>query len=201
MAEKWKATGEYFDSCSCDAGCPCQFGSDPTLGYCDAAVMWHIKGGNYGDVKLDGLNVVIAGHIPGHPLKGDWTVALYVDDKASDKQREAITTIFGGQAGGIFANLAPLIGKIVGVKYVPINVKIEGRKRSVSIPSILDVDMEAIVAMDGKEVQVVNGVWTEAPGFPQTQGKSSKSKYKDFEWNFDLSGKSSRYAPFDYAGP
>lgn len=203
MAEKWKIEGEFFDSCSCNVGCPCQFGSDPTLGHCDAAVIWHIKNGNYGNVELDGLSVVLAGHVPAHPLKGNWTVALYVDEKASEKQREAITTIFGGQAGGMFANLSTLIGNIVGVKYVPINVKIEGRKRSVTIPNILDVDMEAFVnpATPDKEVQVVNGIWTESPGFPQTQGKSSKSKYKDFEWDFDLSGKSSRYAPYEFAGP
>jgi hypothetical protein len=203
MAEQWKIEGEYFDSCSCNVGCPCQFGSDPTLGYCDHVVVWHIKNGNYGDVRIDGLNVVLAGHLPGHPFKGHWTLALYVDERASEQQREALTTIYGGQAGGIFGNLAALIENVVGVKYVPIDVKIDGRKRSVTIPNILDVDMEALTnpAMPDKEVQVVNGIWTEAPGFPQVQGKSSKSKYKDFEWDFDFSEKSSRYAPFEYAGP
>ena len=37
-----------------------------------------------------------------------WKVALYVDERANQEQRGALTQIFSGQSGGHLANLAPL---------------------------------------------------------------------------------------------
>ena len=35
-ATSWRIRGNMLDACSCAHGCPCQFGADPTLGYCEA---------------------------------------------------------------------------------------------------------------------------------------------------------------------
>jgi hypothetical protein len=45
-------------------------------------------------------------------------VAAYIDQRADDKQTEALGAIFTGVAGGPMAALAPLIGKNLGVKKV-----------------------------------------------------------------------------------
>ncbi|MGA3301834.1 MAG: DUF1326 domain-containing protein [Methylovirgula sp.] len=58
---QWKLTGTYFETCNCDAACPCVFGSMPTEGVCHAIVAWHIKHGTFSDVVLDGLNVALLG--------------------------------------------------------------------------------------------------------------------------------------------
>ena len=55
----------------------------------------------------------------------------------SDKQTEALGTIFTGAAGGPMGQLAPLIGKNLGSKKVPITYRIEGKKRFAEIPNIL----------------------------------------------------------------
>src|SRR3972149_3204884 len=97
MPEKWKLKGYWANSCSCDPGCPCLFYSDPTEG-------------NYGKVKLAGTSIVIMAKAPGNFWKGNWTAALYIDDKANPGQREALQTIASGKAGGPTALLASLIG-------------------------------------------------------------------------------------------
>jgi hypothetical protein len=65
MAEKWSLRGTYFETCNCDAACPCVMLSDPTQDDCTVLVAWHIDKGEYGDVSLDGLNVALYVRIPG----------------------------------------------------------------------------------------------------------------------------------------
>ena len=55
-------------------------------------------------------------HSPGHMKDGDWKVALYVDERADEKQNQALMGIFSGQAGGHIANLAPLISEVLGAR-------------------------------------------------------------------------------------
>jgi hypothetical protein len=63
-------------------------------------------------------------------LEVKWKVALYVDERANQDQRDALTQIFSGQASGHLASVAPLIGEVLGVKAVPIEYRSEGRRRS-----------------------------------------------------------------------
>jgi hypothetical protein len=48
--------------------------------------------------------------------------ALYMDERATQEQKEAITKIYSEQAGGFFAAAANLIGEMLGVKSVPIEL-------------------------------------------------------------------------------
>jgi hypothetical protein len=86
MSTNWKADGTYFESCNCDVVCPCVFTSAPTEGNCKVLVAWHIDSGNYGELSLDGLNVVMAAYSPGHMLETPWQVALYLDENGNAKQ-------------------------------------------------------------------------------------------------------------------
>jgi hypothetical protein len=61
----------------------------------------------FGTTSLEGLNVVLAAHSPGHMLQTKWKVALYLDERDTPEQRDALTKVFAGQAGGHLANLAP----------------------------------------------------------------------------------------------
>jgi hypothetical protein len=118
MAESWKVDGMYMEACNCKSACPCVFLSPPTEGECTALVAWHIDKGNYGDLKLDTLNVAAAIHSPGTMAESKWRVALYLDDRASDDQRDALLKIFSGQAGGHPKVLADQIGEVLGIKTV-----------------------------------------------------------------------------------
>ena len=86
----------------------------PTNGECTVLVAWHIDNGHFGATNLDSLNTVLAAYSPGHMLQTKWKVALYMEERASEEQRQALTKIFAGQARGHLANLVPCIGEVLG---------------------------------------------------------------------------------------
>ena len=119
----------------------------PTEGVCDVALMFHIEKGSFGDVALDGLNVARAVHAPGPMGEGNLAVAAYIDERADDRQTEALGTIFTGAAGGPMAIFAPLITNNLGAKKMPIAYRVEGKKRSAEIPGILHMQVEPLPTM------------------------------------------------------
>ena len=48
----WRLTGDWWDLCNCAIGCPCNFGSNPTYGFCEGVLTWLIRDGSYGDLKF-----------------------------------------------------------------------------------------------------------------------------------------------------
>lgn len=103
----WSVNGTYFEACNCAAACPCVFLSAPTEGNCTVVVAWHIDKGSFEGASLDGFNVALLAHSPGHMLQTKWKVALYLDSRASVDQQKALGQIFSGQAGGRFDLQAP----------------------------------------------------------------------------------------------
>ncbi len=198
MSEVWELNGTFFESCNCDAACPCIFGSGPTHGECWAVLAWHIDNGSYGDVSLDDLNVVMAAYIPGHVLEVEWQVAFYLDDRASAGQQEALTTIYSGQAGGHPAMLADFVGKVLGVRAVPIEFKTNGRSRSLSIPNVAAVAIEGVEGQDGKDVTISNHPIAVAPGVPVNVGRSSELSYRDYDHSWQLTETNGLYSAFTY---
>src|SRR5574340_1346138 len=129
MATDWKLKGTYFETCNCEAICPCNMMGPATDGTCTALVAWHIDEGTFGPTKLDGLNVGLVAHAPGHMFQTKWKVALYLDERASDAQRDALGKIYSGQVGGLMTQLAGFIGEIAGGRSVPIEYRADGRRR------------------------------------------------------------------------
>jgi len=103
---KWQLSGDYFENCNCDVVCPCLVSrsppltAKPTQGECDVAIAFHIDRGSYGQLSLDGLNVVVAVHTPGPMADGNWSLGAYIDERATDDQAAALGAIFGGGEGG-----------------------------------------------------------------------------------------------------
>lgn len=198
MAEKWNAKGEWMNSCNCDPGCPCLFWSDPTAGHCDAIDTFHIGTGKYGGVKLDGLNVVYATRSPGNIWKGNMWGAIYLDAKANAKQKQALETIFTGKAGGVPEAITKLVGKLAGLKWA--QIKIDTRKRTVEIPGVLSFRLEPSKGGDQKTpIKVVNHPFGPAIA-PMEMGKGTSSSYRDYEVEFQNTGKDANWAPFSFKG-
>ena len=200
MPEKWKLTGTYFEACTCDVACPCTFLSAPTRGDCTALAGWHIEAGNFTNVDLEGLNVALALYSPGHMLETKWRVALYLDETASEKQKNALTQIFTGQAGGHMSNLVPLIGEVLGISSVPIEYGSKGKQRRLKIGDVGETEVEAIQDSNGADVIINNAPLGIAPGHPLIVAKSKKLSYKDYGLECEISGKNGYYSPFTYQG-
>src|SRR5215216_3886997 len=128
MAEipRWRLVGDWFDVCRCRVPCGCTFAQAPDDGQCDGVLAWHVREGNYGDVSLDGLNVVAVGSFEGNIWAGEAKPAMgfFIDERADEGQREAIQAIFGGNAGGWPAGFAAMIDEVRGIEYAPIEFEI-----------------------------------------------------------------------------
>jgi hypothetical protein len=155
--------------------------------------------GRYGEVALDGLNVALAVHWPGPMVEGNGSVGAYVDQRADDKQTEALGAIFTGAAGGPMASFAPLISKNLGVKKVPITYRVEGKKRFAEIPGILHMAVDPLPTMHP------SGEMWASTGHPISPDRlafavgASGNTFSDHGMRWDNSGKNGHYAPVSWS--
>jgi hypothetical protein len=199
MASPWKLKGSYFETCNCEAACPCNFLGPPTDGHCTVLVGWHIDEGSFDVTRLDGLNAAMVAHAPGHMLQTKWKVALYLDSRASPAQSEALTQIFSGKAGGLMKELSGFIGEVAGVRSVPIDYHAEGRKRSIRVGDVAVAAIEAIEGPKGAETLLTNPPLNLAPGNPLVVARSKQYRYADYGMSIEVTNKNGFYAPFAYA--
>ena len=118
----WAISGKYFETCSCDFICPCithQMAIRPSRGTCTFAMGFQIERGFYGSISLDGLGFIVLGLTPEEMIKGNWSVGLITDDRASADQRNAIAAIASGTEGGPMALLGGMVTKFLGVESAP----------------------------------------------------------------------------------
>ena len=201
MAESWSIAGTYFESCNCEVACPCVFLSPPTTGECTVLIAWHIDSGSLGNTDLGGLNVALAVHSPGPMTEVQWKVALYLDERASQPQGQALTQIFGGQAGGHFALIHRHIDEVLGVRGAAIDYRAEGKRRSIRIADVGEADIKAIDGIRGSQVTISNNPLAVVPGEPVTVAKSTRLSYHDHGMDWELTEKNGFYSPFTYQGP
>lgn len=194
----WNIAGTYFETCNCDTACPCVFLSAPTRGECTVLIAWHIDDGHFNGIGLDGLNAALAVHAPGHMAEVEWRAAVYLDDKASDVQREALLKIFSGQAGGHPSVLASHVGTILGVSHVPIEYEARGRRRRLSVGTVAQAEIEAIEGQGGAEVTVTHHPLCVAPGYPAVAARSTRLQFDDHGLHWEMSDRNGFYSPFAY---
>jgi hypothetical protein len=125
----WEIKATEFANCNCAYGCPCQFNALPTHGQCDAAVAFEIQEGHYGDVKLDGLRMGGVYQWPGAVHEGRGKCQPFVDERADDKQRDALLKIMTGQDTDPMATMFSVYFSTLEKVYDPIfDVDVEARK-------------------------------------------------------------------------
>ncbi len=201
----WQLVGDYFENCSCDVVCPCLFSplppmtARPTKGACEVGIAFHVDQGRCGQVMLDGLNAVVAARSPGPMADGNWSVALYLDARADQRQREALQTIFSGAAGGPPGGLAPLISTVLGVKSVPITYQKEGKRRAVEVPGVMRMAVHPAQGLDrDKEIWASNAHPFAPEGVAMAVGDAG-STWADYNMRWDNSGKNGHYAPIKWS--
>jgi hypothetical protein len=206
---KWQVQGDWFDTCSCSIPCPCTFAQPPTDGYCEGILAWHIRKGSYGDVRLDGLSVIALSTFEGNIWEGQSkaSMAMFVDERADERQRGALETIFSGRAGGWPAIFANFIGEVRGTEIARIDFRVDADLASwhAEIPGKLESGAEALggpTTPPGKRVQVHNaGGYETGPGGVATYGKATVDKADAFGFKWDHAGRSSKHIGFDWSGP
>jgi hypothetical protein len=205
----WHVAGDWFDICSCDIPCPCEFAQAPTNNACQGMLAWHVRKGSFGDVKLDGFNLLALGAFEGNIWAGEAKVrmGLFIDERADERQREALQVVFSGQGGGWPASFAAFIGEFRGIEFVPITFDLADDLASWSaeIPGRVVGRAEALsgpTTPPGKRVQMLNPPGSEVgPGQVATWGRSLEVRTEAFGFKWTGENRSSKHIPFDWSGP
>lgn len=152
MAEiEWRLQGVQFDACNCNWGCPCQFNALPTHGNCEAVVAMRIEQGQFDQVNLDGLCWVATFAWPGAIHQGNGRCQAFVDERATQQQREALLTILSGQESDpgmtVFQVFSGTISEMLEPQFVPIEFSADVAKRTarVVVPGVLESTGEPIL--------------------------------------------------------
>ena len=205
---QWRLVGDWFDVCKCTIPCPCTFAQAPSEGDCEGILAWHIREGTWGDVRLDGLNVLALGAFEGNVWTGaKVAIGIYMDERADERQREALQTIFGGQAGGWPGEFASMVGEIRGIEYAPITFEIADDLAywAAEVPGKAAARAEALTGPTtpaGQRVQVHNAPGAEVgPGQVATWGTATVDRAEGFGFTWNWEGRSSKHFPFDWSGP
>jgi hypothetical protein len=168
----YELEGQLLEVCTCQILCPCWVGEDPDSGVCDGTLGWHVSKGQVDGVDVSGRTIVALCHIPGNILKGNWNVRLYVDDKATPAQKDAMVSVWTGKKGGPVADLAKLVGRVDAVEQVPISFEVEGVKGHLRVGQAIDAVLVPYKGATGKETTLHDTIFTTIPGSPAYVGKA-----------------------------
>jgi hypothetical protein len=152
----WRVRGSYFEGCNCEAICPCRSvggrpGGPSTFGECFGALSWHIHQGHADGADLSGLRTVLSiRYFDRVQPSTRWEVVLYVDEDASDEQRDALADIFLGRAGGTVARLyGPAIGEVCAVRPARITLEHTAARKRINVVGYLTVAAEGAASDPG----------------------------------------------------
>ena len=141
--------GRLLEVCTCNVLCPCWVGEDPDGGTCDSTLAWRVDSGSIEGVDVAGLTIAASVHIPGNVLTpASWTAAIFVDERATPEQEQALLKVFTGQLGGAVADLAGLIGEVVSVQRAPIVFTVDGGKGRLTVGDVSDADLVPFLGRD-----------------------------------------------------
>jgi hypothetical protein len=199
-AEPWSLKGELALSCNCTVFCPCVLSLGqhaPTEGYCQTWAAVRIDEGRFGDTDLAGVKFGFMADIPGRLGRGNWTMALFVDDKASVYATKALTWIMTGRAGGSTALLKILAGSFLGVRQVPIIYERNGDTRIIKIEKIVDGAITPIKGRGEGNVVIRNSEYWIAPDVIVSRADRSRFRLFGRNWNFE--GRSAEICQLDWS--
>jgi hypothetical protein len=197
----WSITGELILACNCTVFCPCVLSlgqHPPTEGFCQMWAGAHIDQGRFGTVDLGGINVGLMFDVPGSVARGNWTSALFVDEKATAPAVEALTDIFTGRAGGPPHLLSILVANFLGVQRAPISYRSEGETRIFTAGKIIDGAVAPISGKQaGEQVVIRNSEYWIAPDVVVAQTERSRLRAFGRNWNFP--GRSAEICRLDWS--
>jgi hypothetical protein len=198
----WRIRGLYFESCNCDAICPCRMiggrpGGRSTHGLCFGVLSWLVEEGHAGDVALDGLAAAFVTRYDDDEPGSPWSFIVHVDERGTEEQRRALASILLGELGGESVLRLPWVRKpseLFGVVASAIEIG-DGASghalrvgRAVRLKASRPVETDEVVAC---------GI----PGYdkPGTELLADELVVDDGPFSWELSGNCAFAGPFDYS--
>jgi len=200
----WQLNGTYFENCSCDMVCPCTT-SGLTMPAdqerCQVVLAFHVDSGDVDGLDVSDKTVVVVADTPQVMSEGNWRVGVVMDAAASPEQAAALGAIFGGQAGGPMAGLAPLISEMIGMEAATIAYADDGRRHSLKVGDLIDIEIEDFVPpqlLPDGDVEMLTGMFHPANS-TLTIARATASRVDAFGLQFDNTGQNGHSSPFSWA--
>ena len=161
----WHISGDYFESCNCEAICPCRTvggrpGGRSTHGICFGVLSWSIAEGHADGVDLSGLaaafTIRYGDDEPGSP----WRFVVHVDERGTEEQREALAAILLGRRGGEDVLRLPWVRKpseLVAVRISPIEIRHGPDGHELRVGSAIELAAARSVETDERVSCVIPG--------------------------------------------
>jgi hypothetical protein len=198
----WHVSGQYYETCNCDFICLCFAGGltvTPTKGTCTVAMAFQVEHGAFGRVPLDDLGFIIVAHAPEAMVRGNWSVGIVVDERATDEQRDALGAIASGAAGGPIAALSGFVGKFLGMQPASIRFDRHGHKWSVRAADAVEMSGTGVLRAGPHATEPIHFDYTGHPAadrFALAHPLGSHIHALGLSWD-DISGDNhAQYAPF-----
>jgi hypothetical protein len=196
----WNLDGTYFETCSCELMCPCNFSFDhgATYDYCRVVLVFNISSGQIEGTDVSGRKLAVIADSPKVMTDGGWRLGVLVDEDATDEQLEKLAAVYGGQKGGPMEGLAPLIGEMLGVERARFEVSEDGLRHSAKIGDGIDFEVEDIVPFGVETGQPVRLTGVFHPVASElTAAEAKRSNINAFGIQYE--GKTGLSAPFSWA--
>ena len=185
----YEIEGSLLEACSCSAPCPCWIGEDPHGGKCDAFLAYRIEKGSIKGVDVSGVAFAIVALVPGNILKGNWKIAIYMSDKATPAQKQAILDAWTGKLGGPLADLAQLIGEVRGIHDASVDFRLEKGKGTLKVGQCVEAEMTPYVDANGNPTTLSNTIFSTIPGSPAYVAKATYHRVNipehGMQWSFE----------------
>jgi hypothetical protein len=199
----WSIKGELILNCNCTVFCPCVISlgkHPPTEGYCQAWMGVRIDEGAWGDEDLSGLNTGMLLDIPGTMGRGNWKVAAYIDDRASEAAYDGLIEIFSGKARGTTGLFSLLVGEFLGAERAPVVFETEGNARRLMVGKKIQGEVVPIEGADPEQpVMLSNSGYWMGPDIMVATARKGRVRDRGRVWDFD--GRSAEICQIDWHGP
>jgi hypothetical protein len=197
----WRIRGSYFESCNCDAICPCRMisgrrGGRSTHGICFGVLSWLVEDGHAGSVALDDLAAAFVIRYDDDEPGSPWSFVVHVDERGSEEQQRALASILLGELGGEAVLRLPWVSKpseLIDVIASPIAITGGDAGHELRVGRV--VTLKATQPFETDEV-VACGI----PGYdnPGTELLADELVVADGDFSWALSGNCAFASPFDY---
>ena len=193
--------GRLLEVCNCNAICPCWVGLDPDLGSCESILAWAVDRGTVQGVDVSDRVIGLSVHIPGNVLAGNWKAVVYVDDRCTEAQQEALLNVFTGKLGGAIADLAALIGEVVAVERVPITCTVREGQGVLTFGTVAEARLSGFKGATGEATTLLDSVFSTIPGAPAYPGTASVFRRSESHHGLadvDISGRNAVHGSFRF---
>jgi hypothetical protein len=182
----YQLEGRLLEVCNCRVLCPCWIGEDPDYGTCDTIIAWHFDKGTINGVDVSDRTIALIAHVPGNILQGNWRAAVYLDDRVTPAQEQAILDVYTGKLGGPVGDLVKLVGQVVSVEKVPIKFAVQGGKGTIEVGTAGFAELVPYQSATGQTTTLTDTVFSTVPGAPVFVGKSPRYRSKQPQVGIDL---------------